>query len=259
LKPKFVKKVVFNDVGDFRYSPVDILIPFHGQYTQVRNLVESILLHTKSNPYRICLIDDCSPNSNFITTIATQAILKTIRLEKQRGFAGALKVGFENSTSPWIVFLHSDCLITNPYWLGELGESIMRLRDLDVRLVHARTDNPMADNPYLPASKEEDQIDDVIVADEEPLPLIAAMMHRDLFSYIGGFLKEYPYAWYENVELFYRMRHVGFKQAVCGRSWVHHIGGLTVNKIMKNKKIRKIIEGNYDLCMKDITKKAALV
>ncbi len=240
-------------VSTFKFSEVDIIIPFHGQYNNVRKLVESLLLYTKSNPYLITLVDDASPNAVFSETIKNMAPVRVIRLNEQHGFAGALKAGYDTAIKPWCVFMHSDCLVQDHFWLQRLGESAMLLRDKNVRLIHSRTDNPMCDHSVLKPTKHESLHEDKIITDDDPLPLICAMVHRQLFDRIGGFLKEYPYGGYEDIELFYRMKRQGMKQAVCGSSWVHHEGGLTMNEVMsKSKKVKKIIEANYDLCMADL-------
>jgi len=241
-------------VSQFRFSEADIIIPFHGQYTKVRQLVESILLFTKSNPYLVTLVDDASPNMMFSDQIARMAPVHVVRLNQQVGFGGALKAGYDKTIKPWVVFMHSDCLVREHLWLQKLGETALALKSQNVRLVHARTDNPMMDHPILKPTLQEESHEDRIVETDDPLPLICAMTHRELFNHIGGFIKSYPYAGYEDVELFYRMKKCKMKQAVCGGSWVKHHGGATVNELIANRrKVREIMDANYDLCMKDIS------
>lgn len=253
-KPKTTTFTYGNKVSPFRFSEVDIIIPFHGQYSKVRSVLESILLFTKSNPYLVTLVDDASPNAAFGTGLVKQAPVKLIRTSEQKGFGGALRAGFEATKKPWVVFLHSDCMVADHYWLQRLGETALALKDKNVRLVHARTDNPGIDHPLLVSTKCDDDCEDKIVETLDPLPLICALTHRQLFSRIGGFIKEYPIGGYEDAELFYRMRKHGMKQAVCGKSWVHHDGRATISEIVsRNPKAKAIIESNYDRCMKDIS------
>lgn len=240
-------------VSTFRFSKVDILIPFHGQYGKVRKLVESILLFTKSNPYLVTLIDDGSMNASFAEQIKMMAPVRVIRQEEHRGFASALKAGFEATVKPWVVFLHSDCRVQDHHWLQRLGETMLAFKKKNVKLVHARTNNPCTEHSVLRSTQHEERHEDIIVTEDEPLPLICAMVHRELFSRLGGFIKEYPYGGYEDVELFWRMKKFGMKQAVCGGSWVHHDGGSTINEIIaRDKKVKQIMESNYDLCMADL-------
>jgi len=77
-------------------------------------------------------------------------------------------------------------------------------------------------------------------------------MHRNLFANIGGFVKPYPYGHFEDEELYWRMKLCGFKQAVCGSSFVRHKGGTTMQELLKDQKIRPIIETNQQTYISDI-------
>ena len=94
-----------------------------------------------------------------------------------------------------------------------------------------------------------------IILKNEPLPLFCAMCHRDLFNYIGGFIKEYPYTWYENEELAFRMKKKGLLQGISSKSWIKHYGGSTVKYFLdQDPKIINIINENRNLCINDIKK-----
>ena len=230
---------------------VDIIIPFHGQYEHVRELTSSILWKTRSNPILITLVDDGSPNVDFLETISEAPRTQTIRLENQRGFGNAVKVALENTSLPYVCIMHSDCIVYNSSWLEELGTSLLSMKSENVRLVSARADNPVSDIPELKAEATDQAIDDVIV--DAPLPLFCALCHRELFNRIGGPIKPYPYTWYEDEELFWRMKKHGFRQGVSGRSWVHHEGHATIKRLWrKDPAIREVMKANRELCLKDI-------
>ena len=72
----------------FSRSPVDIIIPFHGAYQKVTRLVESILFATKSNPYQICLVDDCSTNERFVDLVKEAPQVVVHQTPEHLGFAG---------------------------------------------------------------------------------------------------------------------------------------------------------------------------
>ena len=237
----------------FSRSPVDIIIPFHGVYGKVTRLIESILLVTRSNPYRICLVDDCSPNDKYIEQLKKAPQITPIRTPKQLGFGGALQYGFERTEQPWVVFMHSDCLVMDQEWLIEMGQSLMRWRNegAPVKMVSARSDNPGGGSQALKAPHRTKGKD--VVLEKGHLPLYCAMCHRDLFGNIGGFVKNYPYAWYEDEELASRMKARKFQQGVCGRSWVKHYGGLTIKDLWKkNPKAKKVMEDNRQRCLLDM-------
>jgi len=260
LKSDFIKQgKLFSD------QYVDIIIPFHGQYEKVASLVSSLIYLTRSNHFRICLVDDCSPNSNFVFDgFEDVPNLKSVQTEEQLGFGGALEYGMkamenEPNVFPWVVFLHSDCLIEDANWLLAMGQTMQKLKAEGVKMVGSRTNNPTVEDVELKnklyAERHAEPTEDVVL-EEGYLPLYCALCHRHLFHYIKGFIKHYPYAGYENRELADRMRSYGYKQAVCGSSWVHHEGDATLQYLRRtNPHAKKIMEGNKNLYMRDIASK----
>ena len=108
-----------NNISSFN-SQVDIIVPFHGQYDLLMQLMESLFRLTRSNYYRLILVDDCSPNPDFIMNINRNAqknaerlrqpnVITTVRTEEQKGYGGACKVGYDLGESPYVCFLNSDC------------------------------------------------------------------------------------------------------------------------------------------------------
>lgn len=237
--------------ASFMRSPVDIIVPFHGQYEKVVRLIESIY-RVRSNPYKLTLVDDGSPNATFLSSIKSLPQLNCIRLEKQIGFGGALRVGFEATKQPWVVFMHSDVEAQDPNWMIDLGQTLMSLKKEGVKMVSARTNNPMHEDDRLKADRV-DVGNNVVLGQGDFLPFYCAMCHRDLFKNIKGFVKEYPFAMYEDQELAHRMICHGFKQAISGTSWVYHHGNVTIAEVArKNSQAVIEMENNYDRCIRDM-------
>lgn len=252
VKMKLSAKAFTNDK-----ISVDIIIPFYNHQSQVYALVESILRGTYTNKYSIILVDDGSPNTEMLTNAKGEPITlpytKLIRLPEQSGFGAALKAGYDVSTAPYVCFLNSDCLVKHPNWLAGMGETLLKLKSSNVRLVSARSNNPLRDIPGMKCDKGDKGEDQIV---NESLPLFCAMCHRDLFKRIGGFIKPYPFGGYEDDELYYRMKAQGYKQAYSGSSWIYHQGQLTVNSVCKNNPdaAKAIFETNRERCLSDIRK-----
>lgn len=234
--------------------PVDILIPFYGKYEYVTRCVEQLLRCTPNQDFQITLIDDCSPNPSYLSTMLSGSPrIKGIRLTQQVGFAGALTYGFARTNNPFIVFMHSDVTVKSIYWLINLQIAMDKLKGKGIKLISAKTNSPGTAASYderliCPEPKDNENI---VV--ESPLPLFCSICHRELFKRIGGFLKPYQFAWFEDEELFWRMKYYGFKQAICGNSWVHHEGGATITDIWKTRpKVKEIMEANQQECLRDI-------
>jgi O-antigen biosynthesis protein len=255
-----------NDVSEFN-SQVDIVVPFHGQYEKVTQLMESVFRLTRSNFYRLIVVDDCSPNAQYVKNIQRNAdknaerhrhqpVLATVRNETQLGFGGACRAGYEAGESPYVCFLQSDCLIKDAGWLRSMGETLLKLKGDGVRVVSATTDNPLHGDPAQRGELFGRSAEDAIVGDDSHLSLHCFMCHRDLFPKIGGFLKEYPYGYYEDEEFAARLRKHGFKQAVSRNSWVHHEGEATVRTLWRGRPDIKeqMEEKNRLLCIEDMKK-----
>ena len=236
-------------IDKFSRSAVDIIVPFYGAYQKVARLIESIIFATKSNPYQICLVDDCSPNDQFIELIQKAPQIITFKTPKRLGFAGALKYGFERTEQPWVIFMHSDCVVVDQGWMIEMGRSLLKWQEKKepVKMVSARTDNPGEGIDRRLKARQKTNSNDVIL-EEGYLPLFCSMAPRKLFEKIG-FLKEYFPCWYEDEEFAFRMKSAGYKQGICGRSWVKHDGGVTINK---DKFAHKAMEENRTRCIEDM-------
>jgi len=253
-EPKHLRKTKPIRPAIFNSEPVDIIIPFHGAYRHTSKLIETILFVTRSNPYQICLVDDCSPNEKYIEQLKKAPQTVVYRTPNHLGFAGALQFGFERTEQPWVIFMHSDCVVSDAGWMIELGRSLLHWhhQGIPVRMVSARSNNP-GGGPKELRTVSKSHTKDVVV-EEGHLPLYCAMCHRTLFQQIGGFIKNYPLAFYEDEELAYRMKKHGFKQGICGKSWVQHEGGKTIEYVCKrNPKAKEIMEGNRERCVLDMS------
>ena len=256
LKPKMVVEIKNQP---FSRSPVDILIPFHGQYDKVSKLIYSIVLAVKSNPYQITLIDDASPNNEYVTLFkdfdknrpqGTEPILKYVRNEKRLGFAGSLQQGFMATRQPWVMIMHSDCVVEDPQWMVEMGRSLLSLRDKKVKMVSARCQKSIPGVTPQIKGKKGECVDDYVLEDGF-VPLFCVMCHRDLFRHIGGFIKNYTT--YEDEELAYRMNYYGYKQAICGSSYIYHEGGGTYSEMIRNNPaILEEIESSREKAVSDL-------
>lgn len=147
--------------------------------------------------------------------------------------------------------MHSDCVVRDPNFMIEMGQALFEWKeeDVPVKMVSARSNNPRD------CEKAKSTIYKNIILEDETLPLFCFMCHRELFDHIGGFIKNYPYGWYEDEELAYRMRKYGYKQGISTKAWIEHEGAATIKYLWsKNKEAQNIMENNRELCVRDIKK-----
>lgn len=240
---KAVKRPLFD-------GEVDIIIPFHGCYDRVTRLLESIVRNTRSNRCHICLVDDASPNSSYIDRLTNLRYLKCLRTSEQRGFAGAMEAGFQKTNSPWVVFMHSDCVVEDIGWLSKLGESMLNLKDQGVKMVAPLTNNALDGDPRQTGERIREGDD--IILDDTHLSLYCFLAHRELFQRVG-FFKHYPYGWYEDEEFAHRMRSKGFRQGISVKSRIYHEGEATIKTVCRDQPgVLEIMKSNYSKAVSDI-------
>lgn len=242
----------------FSRCPVDIIIPYHAQYDKVVRLLNSIIVSTKSNPYQITLVDDASPfvlaeefkDFDKKRPAGTDSIVKFVRSDHKLGFGEAIKMGLAYTSQPYVMIMHSDVVVEDPMWMIEMGRSLLNLRSKNVKMVGARTSNVSEGADSRVWGKKGEKIDDVIL-ENTFLPFHCVLTYRALFKKIG-FIKSYPYTSYEDEEYSHRMGVFGYKQAICGKSWVRHDLHGTIGPLMKDQSVREEIEKNRDRCIADL-------
>ena len=244
-KKIFINRNIKSD--PFYMSSVEIIVPFHGEHAHVAKLMEGVFKTVHTNRYLLTLVDDGSKNKNFIKDIDKKKIpgVRCFRTESNNGFGAAVNLalktpwkGEAGNKIGWIVIMHSDVFPEDISWLSNMGKSMQNLYDQNVKMISPLTNNPMVDNENFVGLRG-DQKEDYILEDGY-LPMYCSLMHRELFKRVGLF-KEYPYAGVEVEEFAQRMKLNGYKQAVCGNSWVNHIGRATLSNFDKNEKAQKML------------------
>lgn len=236
----------------FYMAPVEIIVPFHGEQARVAKLMESIFATVHTNRYLISLVDDGSANETFIKDIDKKKLpgVRCFRADKNKGFGAAVNLAlttpWKNQIITWIAIVQSDVFAEDNNWLSNMGETINLFKNQGVKMVSPMTNNPMVDfkhTKHLLGKKSDRRPDAVLTSGY--LPMYCVLAHRELFNKVG-LLKEYPYAGTEAEEFAFRMRNKGYKQAVCGKSWVNHSGGGTLSNFSKNNKVQEILRNVKD-------------
>ncbi len=232
------------EANGFYMKPVEIIIPFHGQQAYVSKLIESIFRTVQTNRYLITLVDDASDNAEWLKEIERAKLpgVRCLRSDQQKGFGASVNFALKNPFTENIMYvavLQSDIELQETNWLSSLGESLNRLKSSGVKMVAPMTNNPIVASKILKAKKGERRQD--VILEDIHLPMYCFLCHRELFNKTG-LLSEFPYAGSEDQEFAHRMKQKGYKQAVCGKSWVYHEGSVTLSKYENSKKVQQIIE-----------------
>jgi GT2 family glycosyltransferase/glycosyltransferase involved in cell wall biosynthesis len=103
-------------------EPVDIVIPVYGGLHVLVACLDSIQTRT-SWPYRIILVDDCSPDNRTKEWLGQWQEINpqhtVLFNQKNRGFAASVNRGIEAGDAPYVCVLNSDTVVT-PGWLFKM-------------------------------------------------------------------------------------------------------------------------------------------
>ena len=246
---------------------VSIIIPVYNNVEYTINCLTSILRNT-TNSYEVIVIDD---NSNDETQEILEKKVKNIKIIRNNtnlGFVDSCNKGASLSAGKYLVFLNNDTIVTEN-WLEPLLNTIEKD---NVGAVGAKLIYPSGilqeagsiiwkdssgwnygkyDDPEKPEYNFVREVDYCSGA--------ALIVKRDIFEKIGGFSKEFRPGYYEDTDLCFSIRNMGFRVLYQPKSVVIHYEGVTsgtdthtgvkryqeINKKKFLKKWRKILENEH--------------
>ena len=217
------------------YSPqVSIIIPVYGQLAYTLACLRSISHAQTAVKFEVLVVDDHSPVGDF-QPLAEIDNLRVIRNEKNLGFLRSCNRGAAEARGQELVILNNDTLVTD-HWLDRLLES--REAFPDAGLIGSQLVFPdgclqeaggivwsdgsavnygHGEDPANPRYSFARKVDYVSAA--------SVLIDRQFFHDLGGFDEAYAPAFYEDVDLAFKVREAG-KDVVCqSGSVVIHFGG----------------------------------
>ncbi|MCL5023586.1 MAG: glycosyltransferase [Nitrospirae bacterium] len=218
---------------------VSIVIPVHNKVLYTMNCLASILRHTQDVSYEMIVVDDKSTDSTQKRLDEVKNI-KVIRAEQNRGFVESCNAGAEAARGEFIMFLNNDTTVT-PGWLLALTGTLDRDKlcgAVGAKLVYpdgrlqeaggiiwkdARGWNyGKFQDPERPEFNYMREVDYCSGA--------ALMVRRDLFEKFGGFDRRFAPAYWEDTDLCFSIRKLGYKVMYQPASVVIHFEGVSAGK-----------------------------
>lgn len=218
---------------------VSIVVPAYGHAAQTLRCLGSIALARVEAPFEVVVVDDGSPAGS-LDALAGVAGLEVVRSSPNRGFVAACNLGAARCRGAWIVFLNNDTVVTDG-WLDRLLETAAsrpragavgaRLLFEDGRLQEAGGivwRDGSAHNVGRGQS-----------ADAPPYGYVRAvdycsaaclLISAPLFGSLGGFDEAFAPAYYEDVDLAFRVRAADLEVLYEPRAVVFHAEGATAGR-----------------------------
>lgn len=241
------------------HTVCDIVIPIHNAAHWVDWCVNEVIRCDSDRVGHILLVDDGSKpeQSELIKRIARRShkILFLKNPGPDHGFASACNYGAARSSSPYLLFLNTDCLLTE----GCI-ESLLLPFSQDSKVVLAcpfSNNSPALTFPMVPGYS---YIDMNRLFKESAVSLVAGkqamdactvvgnclMVCKDFFDSSGGFDLVWGKGYGEETDLHLKAFSRGLRGVVVLDSYVYHFGSGTFRYELEQEQIKK---NNYSLFM----------
>lgn len=237
---------------------VDVVIPVHNSAHWLAWCLEELFRFNFASLRSVFVIDDHSAldQAGKIKEIAARypQVQFTVNEDAEGGFGYACNLGASKCSSDIILFLNTDCLVTE----GVI-DRLAKVFDADSEIALACPFSNNSSNityPMLPGFSYRDMaaLLDQISSDSETTSVIEActvvgnclMVRRDFFERVGGFASEWGVGYGEETDLHMKALSEGLKGVVHTGCYVYHYGGGTFNY---EAEIQAHREKNYQLFM----------
>lgn len=214
---------------------VSIVVPVYGKSRLTTSCLSSIAAVGSAVPYEVIVVDDNSPDDTAAMLRRVKNI-KVLRNKENLGFTRACNVAISAASGDYVILLNNDTEVT-PGWIEGLvatADSDATVAVVGAKLLYAdgtlqeaggiiwndgsgmnygRGDDP--DKPEYNYLREVDYCSGACL-----------LVRRDVLDLLGGLDERYAPAYYEDTDLAFAARSLGYKVVYQPKSAVvHHEGG----------------------------------
>ncbi len=215
---------------------VSVVVPVYGQLASTLRCLGGLAAASNDTPCEVIVVDDGSP-PEIAATLARVENLRVVRSAENRGFVAACNRGAAEGRGRWLALLNNDTVVGHG-WIDRQRETAERfpaagvvgaqLLSADGRLQEAggivwsdgsATNAGRGAHPEEPAWAYAREVDYCSGA--------CLFLSRELFLQLDGFNEAFAPAYYEDVDLAFRLRECGLAVVYQPRARVFHFEGTT--------------------------------
>ncbi len=237
LPPK--KDGIQYDLEFVRHDDIDIsiVIPVYNKIEYTYNCLKSIAQVSDTDlSYEVIVVDNASTDATPTLLKKTKNLVAIIN-KKNKGFVEACNIGAEHARGRYILFLNNDTKVT-PHWLDRMLEPFVADDNVGItgaKLLYPDGSLQEAGNiiwqdasgwnygrghtPELPEYSYRKEVDYCSGA--------CLMITKALWEKAGGFDKRYAPAYYEDTDLCFTIRQMGYKVVFQPEAKVIHYEGVS--------------------------------
>ncbi|MFC2067693.1 glycosyltransferase [Chloroflexota bacterium] len=232
ISPIEVKKLVFPIPS--KKPTLSIIVSVYNKWRYTTNCIKSICENTEGD-YEIIIVDDAS-NDETANGLSGINNLRLIRNEQNAGYIESCNQGAKESRGQYILFLNNDTMVTEN-WLPPLLEVIEKkyVGAVGPKLVYSDGILQEAgsivwnDGSALGYGRGDDSSKPEYnyVREIDYCSGACLLVKRELFKNIGGFDERLKPGYYEDTDLCFSLRNLGYKVIYQPKSVVVHFEGIT--------------------------------
>jgi GT2 family glycosyltransferase/glycosyltransferase involved in cell wall biosynthesis len=222
-------------ISSERHPLISIVIPVYNKFNLTYNCVKSIVANGAEIPFEIIIVDDCSRDETIFAEFAFGRGIRLVRNATNSGFIRTCNRGFESARGEYVVFLNNDTEV-KARWLDELYETMQR--DPKIGVVGSKLLYPdgtlqecggivwrLGDGWNWGRGQPAGDPRFCYMRDADYVSGAALMIKASLFAELGKFDEHYLPAYYEDTDLCFRARQLGYRVAIQPASEVIHFEG----------------------------------
>jgi len=213
---------------------VSIIVPVHDNWALTAACLRSIVADASAVPYEVVVVDDASSDET-VELLPQVAGVTVVRLDENLGFIGAVNAGIGAARGELVVLLNNDTVV-RPGWLDALVETA-EFED-DVGVVGAKLVYPdgrlqeaggiiWRDGSGWNYGRGADPDDPAFnfVRDVDYCSGACLLVRREILDAIGGLDTRFAPAYYEDTDLAFAARELGYRVLYQPEATVCHVEG----------------------------------
>lgn len=229
------------DVHDIAFTTVDepvvsILIPVYGQLEITANCLRSVALVESRHSFEVLVLDDASPHPN-MSILGSIPGLRYCRSDTNRGFLGNCNWGAQKARGRVILLLNNDTIV-DPHFLDPLVDTLESADDIGAvgslllypdGVVQEAGGIVWSDAAGWNYGRHDpgDNSRNLWLREVDYCSGASLAVRRDLWEQLGGFDTRYAPAYYEDTDLCFSLRELGYRTMFQPLSRVVHLEGVS--------------------------------
>ncbi|MDJ0554396.1 MAG: tetratricopeptide repeat protein [Microcoleaceae cyanobacterium MO_207.B10] len=109
-------------------APLNVIVPVYRNLKVTQQCLERVIQSKRNRPYKVTVINDCSPEPEihtYLDELANSGQITLINHAENEGFVRSVNNGMMSDTQSDVVLLNSDAYVTD-YWLDYLREAVYK-------------------------------------------------------------------------------------------------------------------------------------